>query len=220
MNPLDILATQTTTLITDFVRNQIVTKIVDYVNSTDDEITTDIIMKYLSLPEVKSYSNTGSNSTYHKKSTTFSSSNTKFCIWEYKRGKSKGDLCDKPVVEGHDYCSSCLKRPILLTSKKTDSLNNRLSTKNMSVEFPKSRSDDTISLDVLEYDKEKGLYIDIHNNFMLHISDKNIVYAIGKHDPSTKITNMLTDEEKNIAKDEGYEIYENAEDEMVLNTIN
>lgn len=182
MNIIDTLTSQTTAYVNELITNIFLPRIVKYVNERDPEelLTTKEVSKVLSLPVLK------------PKNTSFSS---KRCIWEFKRGKYRGEVCNKKTVEGSEYCASCIKR-ITFTRKTSYE---ELSTNDS---IPLSEGEKV--LDTKFYDKERGL---IHfNSYIIRIhqcngeSDMFIVGKLNEYDQLVK----LTPEECAIVTEDGY----------------
>lgn len=194
MNPnnfMDIINTDTTTFITDLIRNVVLPTVTVYVNDNYNiNITTKELEETLKLPNSKYFSNFNQNTHFKKNS---SNNTNKKCIWEYKRGKLKGDLCGKPTYDDTNYCSACIKRSALSIKKNVD-----VDDKNDDFSFmdmPKSNlTDNVIEYDLEIYDSEKNLYKDKYNFIYKRESDDKIT-IVGLLDYISERMHDLTEED-------------------------
>jgi hypothetical protein len=199
MNIIDTLTSQTTSYVNELIKNIFLPRIVKYVNErdTDDLLTTDELSKVLSLPVLKL------TQSHKNHSNSYSS---KRCIWEFKRGKSRGDVCNKQTVEGSEYCSSCIKRVTFSRSSNNFEESNVNDTSLTSL--PVSGGDEKAVLDAKFYDKERGLIK--FNSYIMRIEqldEEKIMYIIGKLDENDNLVKLSEIEYDNVIKD-GYLIDE------------
>ena len=184
MNVTDTISSQTYNYVGDLIRNLILPRIVNYVNDReeDDQVTVEELEKMLSLQTVKSYAVKQTPSNAKKR-----------CIWEFKRGKVKGSICDKPALEGSDYCSYCSNRECIKSKK-----NSANSTANASLDLPKSARTSPL-VDVIVYNQEKNLFLDEVNNYIFlqeynEEGEPTRAILVGKLDYSDGIQRLTNDE--------------------------
>jgi hypothetical protein len=201
MNNIDTLTTQTTTFITDLIRTNFLPQIVRYINEkkNDDILTVDELSKILYLPYTKISNQSIKNNLYIN--------SNKKCIWEFKRGKYRGEVCNKQTVENSDYCSSCIKR---VTFNKKQNINQNLSiTNNISLNnLPASGCGEIPALDAKPYDKARGLYKCDFNDYIFRFEKSETqdfldMYILGKINQEEQLI-KLSDEEFEQAVEDGY----------------
>lgn len=184
----ETIIAQTTTYVTELIKNNILPKVVKYVNSNRDrEITIEEIEQMLSIQTGKQTSN-------------------KKCIWIFKRGKLSGQTCDKPTIAGIDYCSYCSKRPCFKPNQNTVGPTNVISAD----QVPKSGCY-IPTIDIIAYNEEHQLYIDVINNYVIKkfIEDEQNFTVIGKADDSDeRLVTRLTLEEVSKATNDGFVVDE------------
>ena len=200
-NITDNIISQTSSFVSELIKTNILPKIVKHVNhrNTHDELTVEELEHMLSLQTVKTH--------YTVKPIT--NSTNKKCAWIFKRGKASGESCDKPTIEGSDYCTYCSKRPCFKT--KQGSSDQSASTISAN-QLPKSGCHIPL-IDVVVYNKEKDLYLDEINNYIFtkeYISeDQTNIILIGKLDDSDgERINRLTNEEVCKANFDGFTVNE------------
>ena len=177
---MDIITTSTISHLNDLVINGLIPIFVEYINN---QYHIDITEKELEVVL--------QNSKYTKTNVDVTNYNKK-CIWEFNRGKSKGDLCGKPTVGKTNYCSACIKRSVLKpkqnASVKTESFFDELPTTNTTTEGYK--------LEMRVFDEELGLYKDCYHNFIFKRENEDSFKLIGKSDYThDKMVLQLTHED-------------------------
>jgi hypothetical protein len=198
---MEILIQNTSNYVNDLVKSVLLPVIVDYVNQQDGDITIQ------DLEEVLQLNNTNyiPYQSLKKNSIHYESDYNKKCIWEYKRGKSKGNLCGKPTIKNSNYCSTCIKR-FVTTQKQTDH-----STKSHPIfdDIPKSSENDVYNLDLEVYDEDNHLYKDQYHHFVFKRYDEKDFRIIGKADNTKEnLIHKLTNEDVMKAKSFNYAIDE------------
>ncbi len=190
MNIQDALTTQTIAFVSDLIKNTFIPRIVKYINEreSNDLLTVDELTKVLTLPKLNTHKSTN-----------------KKCIWEFKRGKYRGNVCDKQTVDGSDYCSSCIKR---LPCPRKQSSNKDLNVSNTMTLSDMPECNGEPLLNAQPYDKERGLFKCDGNSYIfrfLKIDNSKIMdmYIVGKTDDYGKLV-KLSDEEFEQAVEEGY----------------
>lgn len=204
MNIIDTLTSQTTSFVNELIKNIFLPRIVKYVNErdTNDLLTTEELSKVLSLPVLKL------NAQSHK--TPSNSFSSKRCVWEFKRGKSRGEVCNKQTVEGSEYCSSCIKR--VTFSRKSNNYEEADENDKSLTNLPVSGGGENAVIDAKFYDKERGLFK--FNSYIFRIENldngaKNM-FIIGKLDENDKLVKLNNIECENVIED-GYLIDEDYE---------
>jgi hypothetical protein len=114
------------------------------------------------------------------------------CMYQYKRGENKGQLCGKPVAEGTNYCSNCLKTRKNLGLDSHNSIEERDLLVNN-------------SLTVVVHDESRHLYRDPNTNFIIYQTASRPPTAIGQL-VNNKI-HPLTDPQIQMATELGLLIY-------------
>ncbi len=180
-NVYDAITSMTSSYVNDLIKNHVIPKVVKYVNNLDRNVTSEELEQMLALQTIK----------------TSTKQTNKKCAWIYKRGKDVGDRCNKPAIEGSEYCSYCAKRPCFKTK---DELNVG------SVNTPKSGAQSS-QVTAVPYNKEKGLYVDEVTNYMYKMIDETPI-LIGKLDESVDRIVQLTNEEVYKATFDGMKIDE------------
>jgi hypothetical protein len=189
MNVLDSITNETNFFVNDLLKNTIFPNIITFINNKYDvsvtlkELEDEFLLHQVKNKKVISYYGQEAYET---------------CIWEYKRGPEKGQLCGKIAVSGKKYCTTCLKRPGL---SKPEKVKKSAFVEPVDIDvMPKSNDGQILAFDVEVYDADKGQYINRATNFILQQDEKGI-YTIGKADyTNEKIINKLTEEEITIAK--------------------
>ena len=196
----DTIVSQTSSFVSELIKNNILPKIVKYINTRDNysKLTVEELEQMLSLQTVKT----------HYTTKQIPNTTNKKCAWIFKRGKASGESCDKPTIEGSDYCTYCSKRPCFKTTKESSDSSNKLS----SDRIPKSGCHIPL-IDVVLFNKEKELYLDEINNYILkkEVSEEgeNIITLIGKLDDSDgQRINRLTNDEVCKATFDGFTVDE------------
>ena len=201
----DTISSLTSNFVSELIKNNILPKIVKHVNhrNQSEELTVEELEQMLALQTVKTH--------YTTKQVT--NTTNKKCIWVFKRGKASGETCDKPTIQGSDYCTYCSKRPCFKTKENSSDLSNNISNDNL----PKSGWH-IPNIDVVVYNEEKGLYLDEITNYIFkkeHVEavgdepDKTTIYLIGKLDDSDpERINRLTNEEACKANFDGFNVDE------------
>lgn len=183
---IETISVQTSNYVTELIKNYYLPKIVKYVNDREEDspISIEEFEQLLSLPVIKTHYTKQPNSTNKK------------CVWVFKRGKDNGSRCDKPTIEGSDYCTNCSKRPCFKKKPNLSEISSNVITSNL---LPKSGCY-IPKLDVIVWNKEKELYLDEINNYIfkkiqLEGESYNSI-LIGKLDDSDgQRINRLTNEE-------------------------
>jgi len=197
MNNIDTLSSQTSYFITDLIKSLFLPQIVKYLNDrqSDDIPTVEELTKVLYLSNVK----------ITQGKSVYTNSNKK-CVWEFKRGKTKGNVCNKPTMENSDYCSSCIKR---VTFKKQNLSNSELTiSNNITYDLPIVGCNEITALDAKPYDKSRGLY-QCNNSYIFRLEKSNTkddvdnMYIIGKLDENEELI-KLSNEEFDQAVNDGY----------------
>jgi hypothetical protein len=116
--------------------------------------------------------------------------NTDKCIYQYKRGENKGQLCGKPVTEGMSYCSNCIK-----TRKNLGMDQQNLTDEQI------DRGERGNSLTVVVHDESRHLYRDPNTNFIIYQTQCRAPTVIGRLCNDKIIP--LTESEFNIASELG-----------------
>jgi len=204
MNIIETLNTQTSNFINELVRNTFIPRIAKYINEreSNEVVTTDELCKVLLLPSLKlntqSHKNTSINS-------------NKRCVWEFKRGKSRGEVCNKQTVENSDYCSSCIKR--VTFPRKLNNMNQDLTLNTITLnDLPVTGCGETPLLQAKPYDKTRGLHkLDV-NSYIVRFdkiekrdetgSDFDM-YIVGKIDEDDQFIKLTTHEFEQAVED-GY----------------
>lgn len=199
---METLITNTTTFINELVKDVMLPIIIDYISQHENPhaITQQELEEVLNLNNPKYGS--------HSKRSTVSveTDYNKKCIWEYKRGKSKGDLCGKPVVRNENYCSTCIKRSFFNPKR----VNNDV-TKSAIIfdDIPKSAENDNQSVELEVYDANNNLLINYDTNFIFKRYDDDTFKITGRADNINKdYVHKLTQEDIIMAKQLNYSIDE------------
>ncbi len=182
---IELISGQTSNYVTELIKNHFLPKIIKYVNEREEDTPVSIeeLEHLLSLPVIKTHYIKQSNLTNKK------------CVWIFKRGQHNGNRCDKPTIEGSDYCTNCSKRPCFKKKPNPEVVSNVITSDLL----PKSGSA-IPQVDVIIFNKEKELYLDeIHNYIFkkIHLDDGicNSI-LIGKLDDSDdqRITRLSNEE--------------------------
>jgi hypothetical protein len=186
---MEAITQNTVQYINDLVKNIVIPPLVDYINEQYQQSLT-----YKELEEVLQLNKTKFVNYQPKKSIQSNGSNyNKKCIWEYKRGKYKGDLCGKPTVDDSEYCSTCIKRSSF-TAKPSS--NNHSKLEIIPSEFPQSMEKDVVQTDLEVFDAENDLYKDQRFNFIFRKHDEETLYIVGRGDyKNEKMIHKLTHED-------------------------
>lgn len=183
MNNIDTLTSQTTSFLSELIKTVFLPQVVKYMNerTTEEPLSVDELSKVLYLQNLKITHNTKS---------LYTNSNKK-CIWEFKRGKTKGNICNKPTVDNSDYCSSCIKR---VTFKKQNPSNQDLMiTNNMS--FNDLSIGGSEMLNAIPFDKQRGLIkLDSYICRLEKAGDITNMYIVGKLDEGEDLVKLTEDE--------------------------
>lgn len=171
---MEILTQNTINYINELIKNVILPIVVDYVNDHDkQDITVNELEEVLQLNNSK-YSHYQVN----KKGSSESDYNKK-CIWEYKKGKNKGELCGKPTIKNTNYCSTCIKRSVITPKQSSEDF---VKSQINFDDFPMSTENDIFNLDLEDYDADNNLFINQASNFIFKRYDENTFKIIGKAD--------------------------------------
>jgi len=210
--------------------NDVLTPILELVNSRPGPYTMDQLVEKLHMPSTKgrcitpaipsmafgagvvpSVVSSIAPTNSRKTTVTANPQQGRTCNYQLKRGAHKGQYCGKNVAPGNEYCASCLKRP---------ALNKELASKGMTpgvapgvipgmagipTGYSSSQSDNGdqgSKLTVVPFDQERGLFKDIERGFIVYQSESDII-VIGKHDENTDTILQLTDQEKIVAQQVG-----------------
>ena len=180
---METLITNTTNFVNELVKDVLLPIVVDYINQHDQpqSITTDELEQVLQL-----------NTKFIKRnSVPIETDYNKKCIWEYKRGKSKGDLCGKPTVRGKNYCSTCIKRSVFTPKQVSQDVTK---TQIIFDDIPKSAENDSQNLDLEIYDEDNNLFKNQCTNFVFK-RDGDEFKLIGKADNTKDLIHKLTQED-------------------------
>lgn len=193
MNNIDVLTIETTNFVNSLLKDKILPKIVKYVNERESitPLHSNELVEYLLLPNLKTTTHIKHNS-------------NKLCIWEFKRGKYRGDSCGKPTIDGSDYCSSCSKR--LFLKKQHNQNNSNIS--NIVLNDILISDDSSTKLDVIPIKGKLNVFRD-ENNYVMRVdksndSDVGVMYVIGKFNNENQEIIPLTEQEIEDAENEGY----------------
>jgi hypothetical protein len=181
MNNIDTLTLQTTSFISELIKTVFLPQVVKYVNERNDDepLNVEELSKVLYLPNLKITHNTKA---------LFTNSNKK-CVWEFKRGKTKGNICNKPTVDNSDYCSSCIKR---VTFKKQNASQDLMITDNISFNELSTGGE---MLNAIPFDKNRGLYkLDSYIFRLEKENDMTNMYIIGKLDDNDELVKLNENE--------------------------
>jgi len=200
-------------MVSDKLKTFIISPIVDFLNNEKGiNITVDELCKVLNMPISKSNyaaSSLGEPSNPSSMSSVNNIKKTNFteqpiqgqCEYKIKRGEYRNLYCGKPTEKGCAYCKQCIKSR-KLTPKTSSGPQNRPGVAPSTGSIPNIIDDpDTAvnKLDVVVFDKNRKLYREIINNFIVKNDDDDIA-VIGKvlNSSSTNIL-PLDEEDKQIA---------------------
>lgn len=197
---MEILLQNTSNYINDMIKSVLLPMIVDYANQQEGDITVQDLEELLQLNNTNyiPYQSLKKNVNHYE------ADYNKKCVWEYKRGKSKGHLCGKPTIKNSNYCSTCIKR-FVTNQKQTEQ------SKSHSIfdDIPKSNENDVYNLDLEVYDQDNNLYKDQCHHFVFKRYDEKDFRIIGKADNTKEhLIHSLSNEDVIKAKSFNYTIDE------------
>lgn len=146
------------------------------------------------------------------------------CIYQYKRGQSKGKFCGKAVAAGSDFCNTCLKQRKNLHKEAPGAApgaapgmgipgmaglppgyNPPIAAAAPTATAPARPGE----LSVAPFDPERGLFKEPNHHFIVCQVSPGVVAVIGRHDEAENRIVPLTDQEKATAQQYGLILAEN-----------
>lgn len=117
----------------------------------------------------------------------------KKCIYIAPKGRKSGKMCEKPTLDGSDYCNTCLKK----------------------INSPKMKNDKAAAVPrvMTEFLEDQGIWVDKETTFVFKKQDdslpdeQTIAMVIGKRCADGKIS-ALTKDDITYAMNEGYTLSE------------